>query len=273
MASGSPVLRDLGCRGDSAGHNFCGRVAAPPPIFRFRCCAATACATASATSARGSSDRRSTNSSGLWACPPRGPSPSIVTGIVAAKWLASLAPPRAPRRPGGRAPRRRARAPAPSPRGVHPRPLALHLRARSARRRPRRGSRPSTAAQRLEVVGAHVADQLAAAGDDVERVAGAHDRRDGGQPVGAVRGRGSAATSWATSASASSALTPRSGAEPECAARPCARTRMLPAALRRTTTASSPVRVALAGLEAQARVAAREARRRGRTARSATPRR
>ena len=60
-------------------------------------------ATASATSTRSHQRRRSTNSSGVWAPPPRGPSPSIVSGIVEAKWLASLAPPRADaRRSGGR---------------------------------------------------------------------------------------------------------------------------------------------------------------------------
>ncbi len=48
------------------------------------------------------------------------------------------------------------------------------------------------------------------------------------------------ATAWAAAASASSALRPRSGAEPECDARPSARTFSVPAALRRTTTPSSP---------------------------------
>ena len=49
-----------------------------------------------------------------------------------------------------------------------------------------------------------------------------------------------AATACAAAASASSALRPRSGAEPECAARPCACTSIVPAALRRTTTPSAP---------------------------------
>ena len=48
------------------------------------------------------------------------------------------------------------------------------------------------------------------------------------------------ATACAAAASASSALRPRSGAEPECAARPSACTLNVPAALRRTTTPSSP---------------------------------
>ena len=55
-------------------------------------------------------------------------------------------------------------------------------------------------------------------------------------PSGACR----AATAWAAAASASSALRPRSGAEPECAARPRACTLIVPAALRRTTTPSRP---------------------------------
>ena len=49
-----------------------------------------------------------------------------------------------------------------------------------------------------------------------------------------------AATACAAAASASSALRPRSGAEPECAARPRALTMIVPAALRWTTTPSAP---------------------------------
>ena len=59
-------------------------------------------------------------------------------------------------------------------------------------------------------------------------------RRSG--PPGSWR----AATACAAAARASRALAPLSGAEPECAERPCARTRSVPAALRLTTTASSP---------------------------------
>ena len=70
-----------------------------------------------------------------------------------------------------------------------------------------------------------------------------------------------ASTSRATAARASSALRPCSGAEPECAERPCASTRSVAAALRFTITASSPASVALAALEAQTRVEVREARR------------
>src|SRR3954453_22865268 len=53
-----------------------------------------AAASARATSARGRQEPRRTYSCGAWAPPPRGPRPSTVTGISAAKWLASLAPPR-----------------------------------------------------------------------------------------------------------------------------------------------------------------------------------
>ena len=53
-----------------------------------------ALASASATAARDSSESATMYSSGLWAAPPRGPSPSTVSAIEAAKWLASLAPPR-----------------------------------------------------------------------------------------------------------------------------------------------------------------------------------
>ena len=48
------------------------------------------------------------------------------------------------------------------------------------------GQRRDHALERGGVVGAHVADELAGAGDDVERVAGVHDGRHGGQVVGAV---------------------------------------------------------------------------------------
>ena len=106
--------------------------------------------TASATSARGCSDASSTNSSGLCALPPRGPSPSTVIGIVAAKWLASDAPPRAAaatRRPSAlaRALEQRRRGLL----GVHARPAPdqLRLQARAADlgrdvRRARPRSRP-----------------------------------------------------------------------------------------------------------------------------------
>ena len=81
------------------------------------------------------------------------------------------------------------------------------------------------------------------------------------------------ATVTATWASATRAFTPLSGAEPEWAARPCART---PDAARRLAADDDgvvAVRVVLAGLEAQARVEAREARAVQERATSATPRR
>src|SRR5206468_2243026 len=53
-----------------------------------------ACTMAAATSARERSESRRMYSCGAWAPPPRGPRPSTVIGIEAAKWLASLAPPR-----------------------------------------------------------------------------------------------------------------------------------------------------------------------------------
>ena len=76
-------------------------------------------------------------------------------------------------------------------------------------------------------------------GTTLNAVAGVEHRGDGGEPAGPA-GSWQAATAWAAAASASSALRPRSGAEPECAARPCAWTSIVPAALRRTTTPSAP---------------------------------
>ena len=66
------------------------------------------------------------------------------------------------------------------------------------------------------------------------RIVGTAVRRSG--PAGSLQ----AATSCATVASASRALRPFSGAEPECDERPCACTRSVAAALRFTITASSP---------------------------------
>src|SRR3954452_24453799 len=87
------------------------------------------------------SDSRSTYSSGLWAPPPRGPRPSIVSGTCAAMWLGTGAPPRfgARRRrphrpaalgPAGRAAEQRRWLLERLPRllaGVHPGPLADQL--------------------------------------------------------------------------------------------------------------------------------------------------
>ena len=175
--------------------------------------------TASATSARGCSDASRTNSSGLWALPPRGPRPSTVTGIVAAKWLASLAPPRRGRRdrPAERAPRaleqRRGRARSECMPGQ--RRISSGVAAR--RRRPRPGSPSSTRLDRVEVVGAQVAERARRAPGTTlnaspERITVGTAVRWSGRA-----GRGGAATAWAAAASASSALRPRSGAEPECA--------------------------------------------------------
>ena len=97
---------------------------------------------ASATSARGRSDVSSTNSFGACAPPPRGPSPSTVSGIDAAKWLASLAPPRS--MPGDRAAEplaRRGEQPAARLARVHPRPQPQERRLERHARRPRRGRR------------------------------------------------------------------------------------------------------------------------------------
>ena len=143
--------------------------------------------TASATSARGCSDASSTNSSGLCALPPRGPSPSTVIGIVAAKWLASDAPPRAAaatRRPSALAraleQRRRGHL------GVHARPAADQLRLQ-VRAADLGRDVLEHGLDRVQLVRAQVAEQLARAGDDVERVAGAQHGRHGGQPRRAGR--------------------------------------------------------------------------------------
>ena len=169
---------------------------------------------ASATSARGRSDDASTNSCGACAPPPRGPRPSTVSGIVGGE-VARVARPAAAarRRSGGRAPRSAplaAAAPVAVAR-VHPRPLA-HERRVQARAadlvRHRRRGRASKASRR---VGAHVADELAAVGHDVERVARADDGRHDGEARRARAGSWRAATAWAAPARASSALMPSCG--------------------------------------------------------------
>ena len=66
------------------------------------------------------------------------------------------------------------------------------------------------------------------------RIVGTAVRRSG--PAGSL----CAATRWAVVASASSALRPSSGADPECDERPNAFTRSVAAAFRFTITASSP---------------------------------
>ena len=146
-----------------------------------------AAAVASATSARLASDGASTNSPGLCAFPPRGPSPSTVSGITEARWLASLAPPRrtpVTARPSAALARSSSGTVAAS--RVHPRPQPHQLGVQRDAA-DLGGDRLGHALDRGVVVGAQVADELAAAGDDVERVAGVQDGRHGGEPVGAVR--------------------------------------------------------------------------------------
>ena len=150
----------------------------------------TASATASATSARVRSESRSTNSSGVWAPPPRGPSPSTVTGIVPAKWLASLAPPRAAATIGR--PSRRPPAPAARrPRRGSPSPASAARRRTPARRRRARPEPASTTGSNASRrVGAHVEHELAGRRHDVERVAAAQDRRHDAEALRARRDRG-----------------------------------------------------------------------------------
>ena len=221
--------------------------------------------TASATSARGCSEASSTNSSGLCALPPRGPRPSTVTGIVAAKWLASLAPPRA--RGHDRAPERRARAreqPARSP-SSECMPGQRRISSASSRTPVVLGrDRVEHRLDRVELVGAQVAEELAAAGHDVERVAGAQDGRHGGQvrrAVGVVARRRRPAR---PRPSASSALRPRSGRGAGVRASGRARsTWIVPGRLAAHDDAVVAVRRALAALEAQARRPSRRSARRG----------
>ncbi len=182
---------------------------------------------------------RSTNSSGVCAPPPRGPRPSTVSAIDSAKWLASLAPPRGtptigrPRRLAASAisgavaasesiPGQRrsmcARSETPSSSGATDPSTASNASRRLARRSkissPAAGTTLKASPERITVGTA-----LSCSG-----------------PAGSC----SPATARAVSASASSALRPWSGALPECAARPAAVTRSVPAALRRTTTPSAP---------------------------------
>ena len=73
-----------------------------------------------------------------------------------------------------------------------------------------------------QVVGAQVADEPPVRRDHVEGLARAQDRRHGGQPLGAGRVAAARPPAGPPSASASSALRPFSGAEPECAGAPVA---------------------------------------------------
>ena len=108
-----------------------------------------------------------------------------MTGIAEAKWLASLAPPREAVRSGRpSAAAARSSTGATAVLGVHPRPAADQLGVQLGAADLGR-DRGEHALDRVELVGAAVAEQLAAAGHDVERLAGVEDRRDGGQAVGA----------------------------------------------------------------------------------------
>ena len=96
-----------------------------------------------------------------------------MTGIVAAKWLASLAPPRcAPMTGRPSAAPAAASVSAAASRASMPGPFALHLRV-DPRPADLVRDRGEHLAQRLEPVGAHVADELAGGRDDVERLAAA----------------------------------------------------------------------------------------------------
>ena len=175
--------------------------------------------------------------------------------------LASLAPPRSPATSGrpssaaGPVQQLRRRAARVSMPGQARTSVVLERARRRAPRGPPRapGRRPPRRSARRSQTSSP------GGGDHVEGVAGAQDRRHGGEAVGAVRSRLPPPPAGPPSASASRALRPRCGAEPECAGRPCACTRSVPAALRLTITASSPARRALAGLEAEAGVEAGEA--------------
>ena len=178
-------------------------------------------------------------SSGLWAAPPRGPSPSTVSGIAEAKWLASLAPPRGIPITG-----RPSASPARSSSGTVASVASMpgHSRTMSGCRvaPPTSAGIASTTrwkaseeSARMSLTSSPSPGTTLNASPECSTV-GTAVRRSG--PSGSWQ----LATAWAAAASASSALRPRSGAEPECDARPSARTFSVPAALRRTTTPSSP---------------------------------
>ena len=146
-----------------------------------------------------------------------------MTGIVAAKWLASLTRRRARRARSAR-PERLARALEHRRRrllGVHARPAADQLGVQPDAV-DLGGDRVEHALDRLEVVGAHVAEELAAAGTTLNA---SPQRMTVGTAVRCAGPCGSCARGdrLRGRASASSALRPRSGAEPECALRPVRR--------------------------------------------------
>ena len=195
---------------------------------------------ASATSARHPSAWRSANSPGVWAPPPRGPSPSIVSGIEAAKWLASEAPPRGTPTIGlPRAPRRTLQHRCGRRDRIHPGPLPAHPRVQLDLVELRRNTREHRR-ERLQPLGAHVADQLAGGGHDIERGSGAHHGRHDRQLLGArhVVKRRDPGRQFGPAPTARCG--PGRGRRPNAAARPVASTRSVPAALRLTTTPSRP---------------------------------
>ena len=220
------------------------------------CSASTA--TASATSARCISEGAKTNSSGVWAPPPRGPSPSIVSGIVAAKWLASLAPPRLT--PAIGRPRRsqaRSMSPAVAAARVHPAATGAPS-SRSSATPPISGgiaasteSNASSRSARMSNTSSPAAGTTLSASPERIRVGTTLSRS-------VPPGSWCSASSSAARASASEGVAPliRSAARMGCP--PRAASRSVPAAFRRTTTPSVAVARPLAGLEAEARVVAGE---------------
>ncbi len=229
---------------------------------------------ASAISARGRTEARATNSSGWWACPPRGPSPSTVSGDRR-RHVACVARPAARRRTRRAPPRSVGRGPD-EPLGdrlaaVHPRPAAdqspVEVDPVDARR-----DHLDHRLERLEPLAAQVADELAFGGDDVEGVPGAHDGGHRGQPVaaGRVRARGDQARGLAEREQRVAALLRRRARN--APRRPSRRTRSVAAALRLATTASSPPDRA-GRPRSTGRRRSRRSARCGRSRRFATPRR
>ena len=217
-----------------------------------------ALATASATAARDSSESATMYSSGLCAAPPRGPRPSTVSGIAAAKWLASLAPPRGIPTTG-----RPSAALARSSSGAVASVASMpgHSRTMSGCRVAPPTSAGIASTTRWNASEESARMSLTSSPEPGTTLNAAPEFRTVGTAVRRSGPSGSwqPATAWAAAASASSALRPRSGAEPECEARPSARTFSVPAALRRTHDAVVALRRARAALEAEAGVEAREA--------------
>ena len=240
-------------------------------VVRFKPAPSAAAATASAISARGRTESTATNSSGWWACPPRGPSPSTVSAIVPRpcgwrRWRRrgrrrSAAPPSSPqRRPdeplGGdlaRSPSRASAGPAP-PRARPRRRSAGPARAppRAPRSRSPRRSQTSSPAAGTTLNASPARTTVGHRGQPVGAGRVASPRRPAAPPRPARAGR----------------CGPSPAPSPECAATPRAthpqRRRRLALRDHRLLPAGSE----LAGLEAQAGVVAGEA---GRVAEAAGP--